>query len=1713
MEKKFKTGIKKTLLVMLVSMMTFTSTFMSSLTEISAADTWGEYVGTVYLTEKLEKVAIPGLREGGNMYRITMNGEAGFCLNHYAITDTGYRYTRQDSKLSSINPMVMQAANYYAKDPDNERYMLVQCIIWGLIHGAIDSFDVENETTQKYIDNAMGYIQGKTNWIAYKTRILKMNELMFENNNWNAMQFIMHSIGNTTSSTSGWHYYYRNNASQPILTKFSGVWVEPKLGALSSTKSADEKVDVQFIKTDKESGMPLEGVEVSFYRDDVALKEHVFTDANGKSSASFLKTHTATSDTLEYCLNWSDLSDAQRSSLTSQNVYSSRDGAQAAADKQAQDRANAIVASQTHSYKVVELNTITDYYLDPNNTTVVKSITGSGTVNLALGNQYQTGSISITKYDGETNQTVEGASYKLYAAEPIFHPDGKTGLIYDKDTVVTTFPSTNENGYSNVANLHLGKYYILEDVVPYGYTVSSNRYDLELEYAGQDVKVVFGNQDVTDIIQRGQITISKVDEELYNGSKDASVTDFDENGTQGDASLAGATYGLYVQSNIIHPDGKTGVISYNATNDDIYEIELTKGSDLVVYDTKATTNTLIATAKTDKNGQIEFSHLLLGDYYIKEIEPSEGYLLNDTKYDISLSYAEQKESVSYEKKTVFETVKRQAFEIYKGGHVANTSANATPLEGVHFEVKLESDIQALVNSGKTLEEAKKLAPLYDKLVTDAEGKDTSIELPYGTYRVTETIPSTDYATAEDFFITISEDSRTPQDFSNNVVIDEVFTAYLKLVKKDSETGKTVLLKDTTFKVRTLEDTNFNGKAFKAGEFLSYFSWNLSSGFTVDTWKTDETGTVLLGEKLTAGDYELVEITSPYGYLLNETPVKFTITNGATYEIAPDGNPIITTTLSDLSVKGIISIYKTGEVLKGTSTDENGNIHFTYSEDYIYGAEFVVEAAEDIYSADNQKDLVFKKGDIVSTVYISNGYGETGELPLGKYNVYENYAAQGFILNDEVETVELTYKDQYTAVVFEDTNFINERQKVELTVTKQDVEDKSLLVGATFGLYAKQNIYPYKLIMEMFIEEDEPLVREGDLIATVTTDETGKAIFDVDLPLFYEFEIRELEAPKGYASTDYVYEFYTEYGGQFEDTVTFDAVFENEITKVEISKKDITNDEEIAGAFLVVYCKEDNSIIETWTSGDDGYNEDGTVKPHLIKGLEVGKTYTLEEIIAPYGFAYADEIDFTILDTGEIQKVEIKDELVKGQLKWHKTGEIFKQTVSGATEFGETLSPIWEEANLIGAEITIYAAEDITIGNHTYYEKDEAIETLVSGEEDVLSKELFVGNYYYVETKAADGYIIDTTKHYFTVENTMVKELQVIESTLLNTRPTFDIDMTKTLEDAEIFLNDEAYKDIVFGVFAREDINDYYGSVEIPAGTMISTSGIDEEGHLIIVPELPDGKYFIKELATNPQYVLNETEYDFEVSYKGENISHYTIKVDEDGIFDNELARGEIEVIKKDADDETKVLTGVKFNISIHEDMSEPFANAETDENGVALFNELELGTYYIQEAAQVDGYIVNDHIYKVDITADGDSLVVTCINTPTEMVFSKVDLTTEKELPGATITITEKETGEVIDKWVSTEESHIIKYLVEGKEYVMTEEIAPKGYYKAESITFTAKHGEKITMKDKRIPEEPKTPNTGDESNIILWSGLSASSALLLAILMVLKKKKEVNEE
>ena len=279
-----------------------------------------------------------------------------------------------------------------------------------------------------------------------------------------------------------------------------------------------------------------------------------------------------------------------------------------------------------------------------------------------------------------------------------------------------------------------------------------------------------------------------------------------------------------------------------------------------------------------------------------------------------------------------------------------------------------------------------------------------------------------------------------------------------------------------------------------------------------------------------------------------------------------------------------------------------------------------------------------------------------------------------------------------------------------------------------------------------------------------------------------------------------------------------------------------------------------------------------------------------------------------------------------------------------------------------------------------------------------------------------------------------------------------------MEEQETFKNPDAYKDIVFGIFAREDIYNYKGDVAIPYDTLVYTSGITKDGHLTLADtfDLPNGVYYIRELSTNGQYVLNDNEYDFEIAYHGEDVSNYVVQIGEDGKINNELARGTIQVQKADSSDADK-------------DMSNIIKTAETDVKGIATFSNLELGTYFIQEDGQVDGYVLNDHVYKVEVTADSDLLTITCENTPTEMEFSKVGETGSEELEGAKLQVIDKETGSIIDEWISGKEPHYIHYLVEGEEYVMKEISAPYGYEIAEEITFTAGDGQKVTMKDKMI--------------------------------------------
>ena len=1249
-----------------------------------------------------------------------------------------------------------------------------------------------------------------------------------------------------------------------------------------------------------------------------------------------------------------------------------------------------------------------------------------------------------TEYNAKNNWVKGKIKLRKLDPESGKQVAGATYAIYDQqgqelERLVTTATGYVESGY-----LRFGQFTVKELIAADGYVLNDTVYPVTISSNEQRIEVT-GH----DVRQRGRIEMTKED----------SVT----GGTaQGEATLEGAVYELKARENIMDPS-KDGTIIHPK-------------------------DSVVATLTTDKEGKASVDDLYLGKYYLVEKASSNGYTLDPTEYDIDVAYAGQTVEVTTKQQTVKERVIAQAFSIIKISD--NGSGEADNLEGVEFTVKAQKDIDKYGSWEKAPIAKNAKGEDAAVLVTDKKGYAVSDELPYGTYIVRETKVPDDHYAVPDFKVVINEDSREPQPW--RIFNDEKFRAVVAIVKQDADTGKTIKIPGATFKIRNLE-TN---------EYVGYWEWNPLPHY-VDEWETNEDGVVMTGDVLDPAEYQVEEVRSPEGYLLNVEPLKFKVSSDTAYETLPDGKtPVITVKFSDKAVQGRINVQKLGEVLTNVKTDKMGNKHFQYEERGLAGAVYEIKAAENIMDPSNDGNVIYKKGTVVDTVTtVDGGKAATKKLPLGLYEVSEKRSPDGFVLNGKSQTVELKYEDQETEVVFADSSFMNERQKVDLSIVKKDADTGTPLAGAVFGLYAKNDIRN---------ADGKVVVKADELVYTADSDENGKVRFDVDLPLS-EYYNKELKSPIGYASSDKIIEFDASYKGQDIPVIELSSEFANEITKVEISKKDITNDEEIEGAHLMIYPKgKPGEVFENWISGQDGKNEDGTIKPHLIKGLEPNVTYILHEESSPYGYALAQDIEFTVSDTGEVQSIEMKDEMVFGQLKWNKFGEIFMRTDLGQTEFGTVHSPVWEKSNLLGAEITIYAAEDITIGNHTYYKADEKVQTLESDWDAVLSKKLPVGRYFYVESKVPHGYIADTEKHYFEVKDNQVNEIQTITSTLENKRPTVDINMIKVLEEQKIFKNPDAYKDIVFGIFAREDIYNYKGDVAIPYDTLVYTSGIDEDGHLTLADtfDFPNGVYYIKELATNGQYILNDNEYDFEIAYHGQDVSNYVVQIGEDGKINNELARGTIKVQKVDADDADKKLESIRFNISADEDMSNIIETAETDAEGIAAFSDLELGTYFVQEDGQVDGYVLNDHVYKVEVKTDGDLLTITCENTPTEMMFSKQDLTTGEELEGATITVTEKETGKLIDEWVSGKEPHVIKYLTEGKEYVMTEKAAPKDYEYAESITFKAEHGTKITMKDRPKPAQPKTGNAVNAIPYLIGAILSAG-AVIAAVYLKKKQEKE----
>lgn len=438
---------------------------------------------------------------------------------------------------------------------------------------------------------------------------------------------------------------------------------------------------------------------------------------------------------------------------------------------------------------------------------------------------------------------------------------------------------------------------------------------------------------------------------------------------------------------------------------------------------------------------------------------------------------------------------------------SSSKTDAGLLKGVGFSAYLKSSLKVNVDGSYDFTSARPVVITADgktEMFTDEKGYACSIPLPYGTYVVKETTSLHNFEPVDDFEVVVSEHKpNTPQVW--RVLLDDEFKAKLKIVKKDDETKKTVLLPKTEFKVFDLTKNAY------VEQVTTYPVTKVHKSYF-----TDKDGYLILPNSLRPGNYRIEEVTAPDGYTLNSNFVTVAVDTNTAFLVDPvSGDAIITVEYENHPVKGQLTIYKQGEML----TSYDGEFH--YEMKGLDGAEFEVYAAEDIYTADHQVDengnrlLYFAKDALVANVATdAEGKAVVKNPPLGKYYVKETKATDGFVLNTTVQDSKFVYADQNTPVIFDEMTYTNERQKVSITVEKQDAETGDVVEGAVFGIYNAEDIKD---------SSGNVLVTAETLLQEMTTGEDGQAVCTLDLPLG-QYYVKELEAPLGYVSSDEVLTF-------------------------------------------------------------------------------------------------------------------------------------------------------------------------------------------------------------------------------------------------------------------------------------------------------------------------------------------------------------------------------------------------------------------------------------------------------------------------------------------------------------------------------------------------------------------------------------------------------------
>ena len=649
--------------------------------------------------------------------------------------------------------------------------------------------------------------------------------------------------------------------------------------------------------------------------------------------------------------------------------------------------------------------------------------------------------------------------------------------------------TTNANGEINIANLAPGNYQISE------YT--------DVKYVPQDTQTV--------TIVSGQTAFVQFSNVLKKFRVNVTKQDYEKGHAQGDAKLSGAVYGLY------------------------------KGDELVAQYT------------TDSNGSFTTDYYVCGtDWTIKEISPSEGYLLNDTVYRVGADPRDY--NIEYNTApdmTVMEQVIKGKISIIKHTDNGDTKIE-TPEKGAEFQVYLKS-VGSFVNADKDER---------DTIVCDQDGFASTKLLPYGVYTVHQTKGWDGREKITDFDVFINTDGKTYKFLINN----KNFESYLKVVKLDKETGKQIVYEGAAFEIYDSDNHRVT---------MQYTYPQVTS---IHTFYTNKEGYLITPEKLPYGDYTLKEVQAPYGYVLDDTPIPFSISqeNSST----DTGVTVVKVKARDVAQKGVINITKTGEIF--SSVEKNKGVYTPkYSISNLKGAIFEIYAAEDITTLDGT--VRYDQGSLVDTITTDDdGVAKSKELYLGKYTVIEKTAPNGYVHNAAKYDAELTYAGQNVSVTSTDLSVYNERQKVSVSLKKIMANDKTFGIGnngeitsVRFGIYADEDIKA----------SNGDVIPKDALITFANCDKNGSIVFDCDLPVGFKWYAKEIATDAHYILSDTKYEFDTEYQGQdikvIDIKINNDKAIENNLIygSVKGLKVDRETQEVIKGATFGLFKSDTTELTE------------------------------------------------------------------------------------------------------------------------------------------------------------------------------------------------------------------------------------------------------------------------------------------------------------------------------------------------------------------------------------------------------------------------------------------------------------------------------------------------------------------------------------------------------